>query len=412
MEKRRRGTRPITRPDPPSALVSVPPLALRSALVALPALAALGLAACGPADDGPGAERGREAATEAPAGPDAAAALPAETAERIAAINERFPFVDVHAHPSRFHRADVERITPEEVGRYLREGMDAVVASISTDAAYHGGYVTREGDTVPRGERPKPSAEEILALAEDRLERIRATAEDPRVLLAEGPETVDEARAAGDRLVVIPAFEGGDGLAGDLRNLRRFHERGLRLLQLVHFRANELGHVQTFPYSPGGLTEFGAEVVREANRLGIVLDLAHANTRTIRETVELSDDPVIFSHGGAAAVHDGDRYLEDEEIRMIAESGGVVGIWPYAPAVPSVEAMVEHVDHVAELVGVDHVAIASDLRGLGSYAEGFGEEARFRNVAAALLRAGYADAEVGKIMGGNFMRVWRETAAE
>lgn len=391
-------------------------LSVRQAAVAWSFVVASGLAliGCGGAGDG-GADGGSDPGGEAAEGAREAAAEPVtgETAERIADIAERFAFADVHAHPSRFHRGDVERITREEVGRYLREEMDVVVASISTDAAYHGGYVERDGDTISRGEHPRPTREKILGLSEDRLERILATAEDERVVMAEGPETVERARSGeGDRLVVIPAMEGGDGLAGEVEQVERFYERGVRLLQIVHFRANELGHVQTYPYSPGGLREFGAEAIREANRLGMVVDLAHANTETIREAVEVSEDPVIFSHTGAAAIHDGDRYLEDEEIRMIAGAGGVVGIWPYAPAVPTLEAMADHIDHVVEVAGVEHVAVASDLRGLGAYAEGFGEEARFRNIAAELLERGYSDREVGLIMGGNFMRLWREVASE
>ena len=367
-------------------------------------LLSLVLAGCGGADG----EGGGEVTT------DTLASEPVsdEVAEQIGGINSRFVFADVHAHPSRFHRADVDRITREEVSRYLRAEMDVVVASISTDAAYHGGYVAGEGDTIARGEHPKPPREKVLGLAEDRLKRILATAEDPRVVLAEGPETVEAARKGDDQLVIIPAFEGGDGLAGELEQLERFHDRGVRLLQLVHFRANELGHIQTYPYSPGGLRDFGGDVIREANRLNMLLDLAHANTQTIREAIRVSEDPMLFSHTGAAAIHEGDRYLEDDEIRIIAEDGGLIGIWPYAPAIPTLQEMVDHIDHVSDLVGVEHVAIASDLRGLGDYSEGFGEEARFRNIAATLLERGYTEEEVGQIMGGNFMRLWRRVAAE
>lgn len=377
-------------------------------------LAAAGaiLVACG-APDGELSDQGGSEPERAETDTAAPEPVSGEMAERISRINQEFVFADVHAHPSRFHRADVERITREEVGRYLREEMDVVVASISTDAAYHGGYVERDGDTVSRGEHPRPPREKILGLAEDRLERILASAEDPHVLMAEGPETVQKARSGeDDRLVVIPAFEGGDGLAGEIDQVQRFHDRGVRLLQLVHFRANELGHIQTYPYSPGGLREFGAEVIREANRLDMLLDLAHANTETMREAIEVSEDPMLFSHTGAAAIHKGDRYLEDDEIRMIAEDGGLIGIWPYAPAIPTLDEMADHIDHVVDLVGVEHVAIASDLRGLGAYSKGFGEEARFRNIAATLLERGYSEDEVGQIMGGNFMRLWRQVASE
>ena len=99
---------------------------------------------------------------------------------------------------------------------------------------------------------------------------------------------------------------------------------------MYHFRDNELGCDQTAPYNDCGLTPFGHEVVRECNRLGIIIDLAHANTRTTMDVVAVSRHPVIFSHTGVKALYEGDRYLTDEEIRAIASNGGIIGIWPAA----------------------------------------------------------------------------------
>jgi membrane dipeptidase len=183
---------------------------------------------------------------------------------------------------------------------------------------------------------------------------------------------------------------------------------GVRLIQLVHFRDNELGHIQTYPYSPGGLTPFGSQVVEECNRLGIVIDLAHANTQTIHDVLAASGHPVIFSHTGVKALREHDRHLSDAEIQAIAAGGGVIGIWPSGSLLPRMEDMVRHIDYVKELVGVDHVGIGSDLRGMSRYTEPFGSEANFRAIAAALLKRGYSDEEVGKIMGGNFFRVWQQ----
>jgi membrane dipeptidase len=124
------------------------------------------------------------------------------------------------------------------------------------------------------------------------------------------------------------------------------------------------------------------------------------------DALETSTQPIVFSHTGVKALHEGDRYLTDEEIRAIAAKGGLVGIWP-AAAFETIEGMVRHFDHVKRLVGVDHLAIASDLRGM-SYLDAFGEEANFRAIAGGLLDGGYADDEVGKIMGGNFFRLWQQ----
>src|SRR5690606_14519902 len=102
-------------------------------------------------------------------------------------------------------------------------------------------------------------------------------------------------------------------------------------LQLMHFLDNEIGENQSPPHNPErGLTDFGRELIRECNRLGIIVDLAHANTRTILDALEVSTQPIIFSHTGVKALHEGDRYLTDEEIEAIAARGGVIGIWPAA----------------------------------------------------------------------------------
>jgi len=321
-------------------------------------------------------------------------------------IHDQNVFADVHAHPSRFHRANLPRIEPEEIARYRRGLVDVVVCSISTDAIYSGGYFERDGTSIgPRQYRPRPG--EPFAFTLDRLGRILASAQDGNAVLADSPAAVLTARRTG-RLALLPALEGADGLEGKLENLHELHRRGLRLLQLVHFRANELGHIQTYPYSPGGLTPFGRQAVGEANRLGILVDLAHANTETIMDALSVSKDPLLFSHTGAKALHPGDRYLTDDEIRAIAAKGGLIGVWPNGQDLPDLNDVTRHIDYLKSLVGVEHVGIGSDLRGLGSYSAGFGEEADFRAIAEALLARGYSQREVGLIMGGNFFRIWLE----
>jgi len=328
------------------------------------------------------------------------------TAERIEEIHGRFVFADTHAHPSRFHRANVPRIGADEIARYRRGHIDIVVASVSSDALYGGGYVERDGTRVERGEH-KPSPGQPFAFTRDRIERVLQTITEGDAVLAESPAAVTEARRRG-QVALLPALEGADGLDGQIDNVGALYEMGVRLIQLVHFRDNELGHIQTYPYSPGGLTAFGRQVVEECNRLGIIVDLAHANRQTIMDALAVSSQPVIFSHTGVMALRENDRHLSEDEIRAIAAGGGLIGIWPNGSVLPEMEDMIRHIDYVKELVGIDHVSIGSDLRGMSRYTEPFGAEANFRAIAAALLKRGYTDDEVGKIMGGNFFRVWQQ----
>ncbi len=328
----------------------------------------------------------------------------------LAGIHERFVFADVHAHPSRFHRANVERIETAEIERYRRGLIDVVVANISTDAAFQGGYTQRDGTDVPRLRGNDVHAlrpGDAFAFTLDRLNRVLQTIEAGDAVLASSPEAVLEAKRQG-RVALLPALEGADGLEGSLDNLRELHRRGLRLIQLMHFLDNDIGSNQTPPHEDRGLTDFGRSVVREANRLGIIIDLAHANTRTIMDALEVSTQPMLFSHTGAKALHEADRYLTDDEIRAIAARGGVIGIWP-AEVFGTIDGMVRHIAHVAGLVGTEHIAIGSDLRGMSVLPE-FGEEADFRAIGAGLLRAGYSADDVGRIMGGNFFRVWQAVA--
>jgi membrane dipeptidase len=323
---------------------------------------------------------------------------------RVVAVHEQYVFADMHAHPSRFHRRNVEGIQADEIERYRRSTMDIVVANISTDMAFEGRYTNRDGTEIEAGKyRPAPG--EVYALSADRLLRLQTTYERGNAVHADTPASVIEARRR-NQVAVLPALEGGDALEGDIAKLEEMYDNGLRLIQLIHFRNNEIGHTQTWPYSPGGLTDFGREVVREANRLGLIIDMAHANEETVADILALSRHPVIFSHGGVRALTDHDRAVTDGQIRAIAENGGIVGIWPHGRHIADIAEMVDYIEHVIRVGGIDHVGIGSDLRGVSTYVEGF-YDANFHAIAAELLRRGYSDEAVGKVMGENFFRVWK-----
>jgi len=327
---------------------------------------------------------------------------------RVVAVHEQSVFADMHAHPSRFHRLNIEGISADEIELYRRSTMDLVVANISSDMAYEGRYVNRDGTEVEDGHY-KPAPGEVYALSADRLARLRTTFDLGYAVFADTPADILEARER-NQVAVMPALEGGDALEGNIENLREMHTNGLRLIQLIHFRNNELGHTQTWPYSPGGLTEFGREVVREANRLGIVIDMAHASDETQMDVLAISGHPVIFSHGGVREYTDHDRAVTDDQIRAIAQNSGVVGIWPHGGLISTVAEMVDYMEHVIKIGGIDHVGIGSDLRGMSSYVKGFDEQANFHAIAIELLNRGYSDEDVGKVMGGNFFRVWKQVA--
>jgi microsomal dipeptidase-like Zn-dependent dipeptidase len=326
----------------------------------------------------------------------------------IAAIHEKYVFADSHSHLSRFHRANVETVAPEEIDIYRSNHIDLVVANISSDMAYFGEYENRDGAVVEEGKyKPKPG--EPYSLAADRLARLQKTFELGIAVQASTPDDVLIARERNE-VAILPALEGADAFEGKIENLQEMYKNGLRLVQFLHFRNNELGHNQTHPYSPGGLTDFGIQVVKECNRLGLIIDLAHSNNETIMDVLKVSKDPVIFSHGGVQALLEQDRAVSDDEIEAIAKNGGMVGIWPHGKYIEDVKTMVDFIEHVIEVGGIDHVGIGSDLRGISAYAKGFDEEANFRAIAAELITRGYSDKDVGKVMGANFFRIWQEVS--
>lgn len=125
------------------------------------------------------------------------------------------------------------------------------------------------------------------------------------------------------------------------------------------------------------------------------------------DVLAISEHPVVVSHTGAKAIHKGDRYLDDQEIKSIAAKGGIIGIWPNGYGIPFMEDMVQHIDHVRKLVGVRHIGIGSDLRGMKKYTAEFGSQANFGAIVTALIDRGYSKNEVGQIMGGNFLALWQ-----
>ena len=225
------------------------------------------------------------------------------------------------------------------------------------------------------------------------------------------------ARAAGTPAAIL-GVEGGDALGTDVARVDAWHARGVRVVVLVHLGDNQLGstcmpwqdYVGPLPKRRRralGLSPLGRAVVRRMHEVGIVVDVAHADRRTVLDIVAESSRPVISSHTGARALADFPRFLSDEEITAIAGTGGVVGLWPYCHrgrGVVDMEDLVGHGRHVADLVGPAHLCIGTDMNGVPGLMRGYRGEADLPLVTDALLAA-FSDDEVRGILGENFLRV-------
>ena len=219
--------------------------------------------------------------------------------------------------------------------------------------------------------------------------------------------TAADLRAAtSSRPSLIVASEGSDFLEGRIERLDEAHQRwALRHLQLTHYRPNECGDIQTEPAVHGGLTDFGASVIRRCNQLGIVVDVAHGTLDLVRKAVQATTKPLVLSHtsltGRPAAWT---RRILPDHARLIAQTRGVIGIWPVASYFPNVLAYAEGMAEMAKVVGVDHVGMGTDHSGL----VGASALPSYTDVPqlAAALRTKFNAEETAKILGGNFRRVF------
>jgi microsomal dipeptidase-like Zn-dependent dipeptidase len=198
-------------------------------------------------------------------------------------------------------------------------------------------------------------------------------------------------------------LEGLHALGGNVDNVDRMFEAGYRILGLVHMFDNAVGG-SMHGLKKGGLTKFGRRVIQRMDELGVIVDLAHASTRLIEDVLEATARPVVVSHTGVKGTCDTPRNLSDDEIRWIASAGGVIGIgfWKMAVCGTNPAAIARSIRYVADLVGVDHVALGSDFD--GAVQTPF-DSAGLVHLTQALLDAGFDDGGVAKVMGDNAFRL-------
>ena len=275
------------------------------------------------------------------------------------------------------------------------------------------------------------------------------------------PDQIELATTAADieRIVKsgkIAAFltvEGGHQIDDDLAVLRTYYRLGIRSMTLTHFKNNDWADSSTDTPQHNGLTAFGKDVVREMNRLGMLVDVSHVSDKTFYDAIAVSSKPVILSHSSMRAISDVPRNVTDDMLRALAKNGGVVGINfgegfinpkdaehlraavssmssgpeltgkaldDYAAAeyrkdlshpikvFATVDEVAAHIDHAVKVAGIDHVGIGSDFDGITGPPRGLEDVSKMPNLVAALLKRGYSERDLKKILGENYLRVIRE----
>ena len=265
---------------------------------------------------------------------------------------------------------------------------------------------------------------------------------NPNMMLARCSKDLDEAKK-GDRVALIAGFQGSCAFnyalnypsgESDLGLLRTFYRLGLRVSQLVNNNKNPLGD-GCAERTDSGLSNVGVEVVKEMNRLGMVIDLSHTGMATSMDIIEFSRTPVVFSHSNARSLCDNVRNATDEVIQAMAEKDGVIGVVAYPTFVkwehPTIEDLLDHIDYLVKLIGIDHVGIGTDFiegysdeyivktftgsrpdvwgtpEQYSGYPERIDSITKLPNITKGLVARGYSDQEIMKILGENFLGVFK-----
>jgi len=229
--------------------------------------------------------------------------------------------------------------------------------------------------------------------------------------------TYDEATNLNNqgKIAAVIGVEGGHHIENSLEKLDTLYNEGMRYLTITWNNSTDWAISAWNPLSETqGLSEFGRQVIRTMDSLGIIIDVSHTGIKTIQDILEETSNPIVATHSGARALRNHYRNLYDRQIEDIANSGGVIGVVFYPPFLTSsppayIEDVIEHIDYIKNLVGIDYVAIGSDFDGIGNNTViGLENVSKFPRLTEALFDHSYTKEEVEKILGGNFKRVFEQ----
>jgi microsomal dipeptidase-like Zn-dependent dipeptidase/gamma-glutamyl-gamma-aminobutyrate hydrolase PuuD len=331
----------------------------------------------------------------------------ADTYRQAKEIHERILSIDTHTDtPLRFRRPGFNLANRETNLVNLPKMEEGKL-----DAQYLAAYIGQ-------GKRDPLSLDTAVRRINDLIIDIHRQVEANSDLceLATTPEDLARIKKAGKKAIYI-GIENGYAIGKDVANLARFQKMGATYMTLCHSYDNDICDTSTNTKKEwDGLSPFGEEVVREMNRLGIMVDLSHAGESTFWDVLKLTTVPVICSHSSAKALCNHDRNLTDEQLVALAKNGGVAQVCILNMYInndrksASLADVIEHIDYMVKVAGIDHVGIGSDFDGGGGLI-GLEADNDLLQITVKLLEKGYSEEEIAKIWGGNFLRVMKDVQA-
>lgn len=333
------------------------------------------------------------------------------------ALLKSSPAIDIHAHPGRTFGRDAENLSPalkmmssggateDRAIADMREGQlsgasFAVVADVQVLNVQPGGGLGAAREFQP-GEARASYARQIA--------NMHRVLPEVGVTFVKEPGDFRRIHAKGG-IAGLLTVEGADFLDGDLGNVRKAFDDGVRSITLVHYRPNEVGDIQTAPPVWAGLPPHGADVIREMNRLGMVVDLAHASEDTAAAALAVSSVPVMCSHthvNGRGATHP--RFISLELAKGIATRGGIIGAWPAGIGMKTLEEYAARILDLADVLGPEHVSLGTDMD--ANFQPVMTSYKQLPELVAELLRRGYGKKNAAAFVGGNFLRVYEQVWA-
>ena len=260
--------------------------------------------------------------------------------------------------------------------------------------------------TMPLTDHPKQYTDQIF----DKIEAIVAK-HSPYISIARTPDDLWMHKHQGKKSIML-GIENGHALEGSLDNLRHFAQRGIVYMTLCHNGDNDICDSARGEHTHNGVSAFGREVIKEMNQLGIMVDLSHAGEKSFYDALELSKTPIVCSHSSCRALCDHPRNLTDDQMRALAQKGGVMQVTLYhgflvKDGEATLDDAMRHLDHAIEVMGIDHVGLGTDFDGDGGI-RGLASSAELLNYTRELLKRKYSEADIQKLWGGNFLRVMKK----